>query len=87
MIIKFLEKLYRNLPQFAKQATQPDFIESLVATLFPPIGKACDFLMCYCLFYDLKESCTGNYLPLVDSVHMISLSIPIILYAYVGFTI
>ena len=39
MIVKFLERMYRDVPQFAKMATQPEFVESLVATLFPPIGK------------------------------------------------
>ena len=39
MIIKFLERVYRDVPQFAKMATQPEFVESLVATLFPPISR------------------------------------------------
>lgn len=40
VIVKFLERVYRDVPQFAKMATQPEFVESLVATLFPPIGRA-----------------------------------------------
>ena len=40
MLIKFLERLYETLTQFASFAKKADFIEALVATLFPPLLEA-----------------------------------------------
>ena len=36
MLIKFLERLYKTLPQFANFAKKVEFIEALVATLMSP---------------------------------------------------
>ena len=36
LLVKFLERLYRTLPQFCSMATSTEFIEALTATLFPP---------------------------------------------------
>ena len=36
LLVKFLERLYRTLPLFCSMATSTEFIEALVATLFPP---------------------------------------------------
>ena len=36
MLIKFLEQLYKTLPQFATFAKKVEFIEALVATMFTP---------------------------------------------------
>ena len=35
-MVKFLERLYRTLPDFCTMATSTEFIEALAATLFPP---------------------------------------------------
>ena len=36
LLIKFLERLYRTLPQFCTVAHTQEFIEALAASLFPP---------------------------------------------------
>ena len=36
LLIKFIERLYRTLPQFSSMAQSPEFIEALAASLFPP---------------------------------------------------
>jgi len=36
VLIKFLERLYKTLPQFATFAKKVEFIEALVATLMSP---------------------------------------------------
>ena len=36
LLIKFLEQLYKTLPQFATFAKKVEFIEALVATLMSP---------------------------------------------------
>lgn len=38
LLIKFLERLYRTLPQFCSVANTQEFIEALAAILFPPHG-------------------------------------------------
>ena len=37
-LVKFFERLYKRLPQFAALAATPEFIDALVATLFPPVA-------------------------------------------------
>ena len=39
VLVKFLERIYRTLPQFATFARKAEFIEALAATLFSPTQR------------------------------------------------
>ena len=40
LLVKFIERLYRRLPQFVNLALSQEFIEALAASLFPPTTLA-----------------------------------------------
>ena len=56
VLIKFLERLFKTLPQFATFAKKVEFIEALVATLMSPSLRGGVYFSCQIRVISVKAS-------------------------------